>query len=200
MTRLFFGMVAIAALLPGCASVKYAKVPKGEIGGRLTIEWVAADRFVYRPDPQKPFYFKRANGEVIRPKKMFTDGGSIPRPLWALRGYSPWGFGPAYLAHDWLFDAHHCNLPEAKDHTVFTAADVLAEVMKTLMEADKPQVVKSAGLLDSIDAAVRTPIAQNLWNTGKCEEPPPEMFSRSLFRARGGGGFVESYDLDALKH
>src|SRR5688572_32325688 len=160
-------LLLAVTLLSGCASAKYGRVPKGEVGGRLTIEWVGADKFIYRPDAQKPFYFKRANGEVIKPKSMYTDGGSIPRPLWALRGYSPWGFGPAFIAHDWLFDAHHCHLPEAQKHDVFTAADVLAEVMKTLMEAENAQVMKSPSLLYSIDAAVRTPIAQKLWNEGK---------------------------------
>jgi hypothetical protein len=203
MKPIFFSV--LIALLSGCASAKYAKVPKGEVGGRLTIEWVGADKFIYRPDPKKPFYFKRANGEVIQPRSMYTDGGSIPRPLWSLRGYSPWGFGPAFIAHDWLFDAHHCSRPEAKDHTVFTAADVLAEVMKTLMEADQAQVLKSPYLLYTIDEAVRTPIAQKLWNEGKCQEPPLELMSPSRFsapfsaRAMGTRGFVQSYDLDALK-
>lgn len=206
MKRVFLLLLVAATLLAGCASSKYARVPKGTVGGRLTIEWVGADKFIYRPDAQKPFYFKRANGEVIQPKAMYTDGGSIPRPLWALRGYSPWGFGPAFIAHDWLFDAHHCNLPEAKPHTVFTAADVLAEVMKTLMEADNAQVMKSPSLLYTIDGAVRTPIAQKLWNEGKCAEPPPEVMSMSRFRApfaapaAGTRGFVQSYDLDALKN
>lgn len=194
----------LVALMPGCASMKYAKVPKGEVGGRLTIEWVGADKFIYRPDAQKPFYFKRANGERIQPKAIYTDGGSIPRALWALRGYSPWGYGPAFIAHDWLFDAHHCHLPEAKDHTVFTAADVLAEVMKTLMEAPNAQVIRSPSLLYTIDGAVRTPIAQKLWNEGKCE-PPPEIMPQSRFmapfaaRTAGTRGFVETYDLDALR-
>src|SRR5437016_1616727 len=77
------------ALLTSCASSKYNKVPKGEVGGLLTIEWVGPDKFIYRPNAKRPFYFKRANGEIIQPKSMYTDGGSIPRPLWAIRGYSP---------------------------------------------------------------------------------------------------------------
>lgn len=205
MRRAFVILLLAVAMLPGCASLKYAKVPKGEVGGRLTIEWIGTDKFIYRPDPQKPFYFKRANGEVIQPKSIYTDGGSIPRPLWALRGYSPWGYGPAFIAHDWLFDAHHCHLPESKEHTASTAADVLAEVMKTLMEAENAQVIKSPYLLYTIDEAVRSPIAQKLWNEGKCQMPPPEVMSASKFRepaSAGGvrtGRFIESYDLDDLK-
>jgi hypothetical protein len=193
-------------LLAGCATAKYNRVRTGEVGGRLTIEWIGADQFVYRPDSKRPFYFKRANGEVIQPQSMYTDGGSIPRPLWALRGYSPWGFGPAYIAHDWLFAAHHCNLPSARGYTVDTAADVLAEVMKTLMEAPKPNVIKSPFLLYTIDAAVRTPIASDLWDHGKCSTPPPALFppekfmlfSEGALRARPSR-WVETYDLDAMK-
>ena len=202
--RLTLFLSVFVTLLPGCASVKYAKVPKGEVGGRLTIEWVGPDKFIYRPDVQKPFYFKRANGEVIQPKAIYTDGGSIPRPLWALRGYSPWGYGPAFIAHDWLFDAHHCNLPAAKNYSVFTAADVLAEVMKTLMEAPNAQVIRSPYLLYTIDAAVRTPIAQKLWNEGQCSPPPPpSVMPQRLFRVPSSvedtRGWTVTYDLDRLK-
>jgi hypothetical protein len=207
MKRTSILLLLAVMLLSACASRKYNRTPKGEVGGRLTIEWIAADKFIYRPDAKRPFYFKRANGEVIQPKSMYTDGGSIPRPLWALRGYSPWGFGPAFIAHDWLFDAHHCNLPEGQNHTVFTAADVLAEVMKTLMEAPEPNVIKSPFLLYTIDEAVRTPIAQNLWDTGKCEKPPPELMSAKQFMTSfsamemksKGERWIQTYDLDKLK-
>lgn len=32
---------------------------------------------------------------------MFTDGGSIPVQF-GLKNYSPWGYGPAFIVHDWL--------------------------------------------------------------------------------------------------
>nr|WP_249779640.1 DUF1353 domain-containing protein [Bradyrhizobium sediminis] len=34
---------------------------------------------------------------------MYTDGGSIPRIAQIFNGLSPWGFGPAYIVHDWIF-------------------------------------------------------------------------------------------------
>ena len=191
--------------LPGCAVArKYAQTPKGEIGGRLTLEWIGADKFIYRPDPAKPFYFKRANGEVIQPRSVYTDGGSIPRPLWAFRAYSPWGFGAAYVAHNWLFAAHHCHYPEAKNHTVFTAADVLSECMKTLMETN-PNVIKSPELLYTVDQAVRTKIAQNLWEKGECQKPPPELpqaktFTQPLEAPTAQHRWVQTYDFDRLEH
>lgn len=197
----------LACFTSGCATAKYNRTPQGELGGRLTIEWIGADQFIYRPDAKKPFYFKRANGEVIQPKNMYTDGGSIPRPLWAFRGYSPWGYGPAYIAHDWLFAAHHCHLPEAQGHTVFTAADVLSEVMKTVMETN-PNVMKSPFLLYTVDEAVRTPIAQKLWNDGKCEQPPPDLPQAKLFMKPFSiteldakrNRRIETFDFDKLKH
>jgi len=163
-------------LCTSCSAINYDKIPVGELHGKLTLEWVGPDQFIYRPDAQPPFYFKRANGEVIQPRSVFTDGGSIPRPLWVFRGYSPWGFGSAYVAHDWLFSAHHCGYPEAKNHTVFTAADVLSECIKTLMERDKnkPESLKNPNLLVTIDQAVRSRIAQDLWNNGKCIVPPAD--------------------------
>lgn len=180
-------LTAVAFVLcTSCSTIDYDKIPVGELHGRLTLEWVGPDQFIYRPDARNPFYFKRANGEVIQPGSVFTDGGTIPRPLWVFRGYSPWGFGSAYVAHDWLFSAHHCGYPEAKNHTVFTAADVLSECIKTLMERDKnkPESLKNPALLATIDTAVRSKIAQNLWDSGKCIVPPADSPEGRNFHSR----------------
>ena len=175
---------AAFVLCTSCSTLDYDKIPVGELHGKLTLEWVGPDQFIYRPDAQDPFYFKRANGEIIKPRSVFTDGGSIPRPLWAFRGYSPWGFGSAYIAHDWLFSAHHCGYPEANNQTVFTAADVLSECIKTLMERDKnkPESLRNPSLLLTIDQAVRSKIAQDLWNNGKCIVPPSNSPEGRNFR------------------
>ena len=180
-------LTAVAFVLcTSCSAINYDKIPVGELHGKLTLEWVGPDQFIYRPDAQHPFYFKRANGEVIQPGSVFTDGGSIPRPLWVFRGYSPWGFGSAYVAHDWLFSAHHCGYPEAKNHTVFTAADVLSECIKTLMEQgkNKPNSLRNPSLLVTIDEAVRSKIAQDLWNNGKCTVPPADSPEGRTFYLR----------------
>ena len=99
---------------------------------------------------------------------MYTDGGSIPRPLWALRSYSPWGYAPAFIVHDWLFHMRHCQLPGNEKFTVDEAAWVMSEVMKTMME--KEGVDKFT--LYTIFEAVRSPLAKNLWDTQECEELP----------------------------
>ncbi|MBW2365302.1 MAG: hypothetical protein JRF25_09615, partial [Deltaproteobacteria bacterium] len=76
---------------------------------RIRLRWVNEGWFEYLPDGDTPFAFKRNNGEIITPEKMYTDGGSIPRAFWIMKGLSPWEYGPSYLIHDWEFDLHHCN-------------------------------------------------------------------------------------------
>jgi hypothetical protein len=75
--------------------------------------------------------FRRSNGEVVTPRHMFTDGGSVPRYLWSLSGLSPWGYAPAYLVHDWLFDLHHCG---RSPYGFEATRDIMMEAIKTLME------------------------------------------------------------------
>jgi hypothetical protein len=202
-------LLCLACLYSGCATWSYERLPKGEIEGQLTLIWVGPDQFIYRPDPERPFRFKRANGEIIEPRSVYTDGGSIPRPLWILRGYSPWAFGPAYVAHDWLFTAHHCDYPEAKNHSVFTAADVLSECIKTLMES-KPemrQYMRNPSLLYTIDRAVRSKIAQDLWNNGACQKPPAALMSAANFarpltrseRQRLPSIMIQTFDFDTKR-
>jgi hypothetical protein len=214
-----FGFVFVAVIvsaIEGCAGRKYERIPVGEVGGRLTIEWVGPDQFIYRPDAERPFYFKRANSEMIKPRSIYTDGGSVPRAFWASRGYSPWAFGSAYVVHDWLFAAHHCGYPEAQNHTLSTAADVLDECIKTLMENDQKRAQKenhpedslrNPDLLRNIDAAVRSLIAERMWNSGACQTPPPELpQARSFHEPRKPSEIpplksrlIESYDFDANK-
>jgi hypothetical protein len=99
---------------------------------------------------------------------MYTDGGSIPRPLWAFRGYSPWGYAPAFIVHDWLFEMKHCHLPGSEKLTAEDAATIMSEIMKTMME----QSIPDKFTLYAMYEAVRSPIAIKVWETGKCVEAP----------------------------
>jgi hypothetical protein len=94
-------------LASGCATIghTYNKVTPGDLKGKLTVRWVEPDVFLFIPDHSDPLVFTRHNGERISPGRMLTDGGSIPRPLWILRSYSPWGYAPAFVVHDWLYEA-----------------------------------------------------------------------------------------------
>jgi hypothetical protein len=106
---------------------------------------------------------------------MKTDGGSIPRIFRASSQYSPWRFTPAFMIHDWMFHMKHCGDPEGQNDTVKTAADVMAECVKTQMEQD-PKVRNPLTLL-LMDIAVRN-FAGKLWDDGHCDKvelPQEEM-------------------------
>ena len=73
---------------------------------------VGDGNFLFVPDPRDPLVFRRADpqshGAVIQPGLMYTDGGSIPKIAQVFNGFSPWGYAPAYMIHDWLFVGRHC--------------------------------------------------------------------------------------------
>ena len=113
----------------------YNDLKVGKFSGELQVQWIDFDKFVFTPSTDKPFTFTRYNGETIIPQKMLTDGGSIPYPLRAFKQYSPWGYAPAYLIHDWLYNQHRCNL--GLKYTFEETSQILAEAIKTLMEEYK---------------------------------------------------------------
>lgn len=147
----------------------YEKFAIGSLKGKLIVQWLAPDQFLFLPDKDNPLTYFRSNGDVIKPGRMYTDGGSIPRPLWVFRNYSPWGYAPAFIVHDWLFAMKHCKMAgvEKYDHRV--AATVMAEVVKTLMETKKVDVAKLTLL--SMYEAVDSSIAKTYWDQGACNPP-----------------------------
>jgi hypothetical protein len=164
----------VAILLPNfvfsAGAASYDSFQIGKLDGKLIVQWIEPDLFVFLPDTTKPLSFTRSNGEMITPGRMLTDGGSIPRPLWILRSYSPWGYAPAFIIHDWLFAMKHCQISGFEKYTYEDAASVLAEVMKTMMETKRVEVDKLT--LVSMHAAVSSFIAKDLWDNGKCTPPP----------------------------
>ncbi len=204
------GTLLLFTLLSGCAFLGPARsYPVGQFNGRVTIEWIGADKFIYRPDPERPLVFLRRNGQAIKPGLMYTDGGSIPRPLWALRGYSPWGYGPAFIVHDWLFQAKHCGYADANGQSLDSAADIMGECMQTLV-ANGAEVPKDALYIETMTAAVRTSIARESWDHGECKTPPailtltpgPRLFSTSPLGLKfrlGSAGWKQTFDFDAQR-
>lgn len=152
----------------------YDAIPQGTFIGleNIYLRWIRPDWFEYIPSKSTPFSFKRSNGDNIIPRRMFTDGGSIPRTLWPASGLSPWGYAPAFLVHDWLFDLHHCK----RGTLSFEAArDCMMEGVKTLMElggyGDRSTLIFKA-LFVGIDSQ----IARSLWDKPHSECPlPPEL-------------------------
>jgi hypothetical protein len=181
-------VVAASLTLAGCVS-PYLIAKTGRIGGSVVTMWVGAEKFVYVPGGEgKNFAFETAStGRVIAPGLMYTDGGSIPRIAQIFNGLSPWGFGPAYIVHDWIFYGHNCYVDQddARYNDVVRFDDVngkngsspigfdesaliLAEVIKTLV--DYGQVREQALAAEIISSGVDSPIAAGLWNRqGNCD-------------------------------
>lgn len=168
--------------LSGCSSFgpSYESINAGAIKGKLVVRWIEPDLFIFTPDKLSPLAFTRANGSVITPGEMITDGGSIPRPMWAFRSYSPWGYAPAFIIHDWLFRAKKCQLPEASDYTLEGAAQVMTEVMKTMMESGK--VEKDPRTISLMHAAVVSSFAQKVWDEPICLPVPAAFERRAIFQ------------------
>lgn len=140
--------------------VEYESICVGVLDGNITLKWMDADVFIYEPDEISPFSFTRYNGQKIIPRKMVTDGGSIPRPLWALKSYSPWGYAPAFIIHDWIFETNMCRLDE--DYTFNESILIFAEVLKTLMEKDH---TINTMIFNTMVYAIGSDISKDVWNS-----------------------------------
>lgn len=174
--------LAYVGLLGGCVSadLNYDELRSGTFSGSLVVIWVGEGgtsgdgRFLYVPEPGNPLTFRRRNssapGAVIRPGIMYTDGGSIPKIAQAFRGFSPWGYAPAYMVHDWLFVARHClkdGSGESKyrrlaDVNFDESAKIIGEAIRTLVESRRVKENDTAASL--ITAAVGTEVARRLWD------------------------------------
>lgn len=190
-------MVATVGL-GGCLDLIYGwhydQTKSGDLKGTVRIRWVSNDQFVYEPDPADPLTFKRADGTVIMPAAMYTDGGTIPQALRAIKAYSPWGYAPAFLVHDWLFVVKQCKLAGHDKLTLEDAANVMAEAMKTLME--KPDFGGVNKLVHySMYQGVLSSTARNYWDNGECNPPnarmertPAPARTRSLAQPKSADG------------
>ena len=164
-------LIIAASSLGGCARLAYDSTKTGTFTGRLQIRWIEPDRFIYLPDPHDALTFVTSDRRQIVPGLMYTDGGSIPRLLWSAPGLSPWGYGPAYIIHDWLFAAKHCANPAYTWVTFPESARALGEAIKTLMV--RHLAPESPSLMYLIVEAVQSPVARDLWDNGPCLVPPP---------------------------
>jgi len=188
-------MPRLALLLPlllaACGWVDYDALPEGRIKGTVFVMWVGegsstegAGKFVYVPNPRDPLRLERGEGATpaeIRPEMIYTDGGSIPKPGQMFKGFSPWGYAPAYMIHDWLFVARHCltdaatdpgiPLSEAKlaikDMDFHESAEIIGEAIKALIASG--QVATNDVAPQVISGAVAGPISYNRWTVkGAC--------------------------------
>lgn len=162
-------IVCILFAFGGCASSLYRHTQEGSFHGSLDVRWVKSDYFIFEPNKDNPLTFTRLDGKTIHPGRMYTDGGSIPRFLWGIKGYSPWGYAPAYVVHDWLFEAQHCRYKPDNQYSFSDSANILAEGLKAIMEADP--AVRNYFVFDTVYEAVKTPIAKRMWERGTCKPP-----------------------------
>jgi hypothetical protein len=131
----------------------------GSFSGSPSIEWLGPRDYVFHGGTG--FKYTRGNGQVIVPGSMSTDGGSIPRLAWSVHGFSPWDYLPAYLIHDWLFEAHH-----AGDNSVsFEEANlIMAEGIWTLGQRG---VVRVTDLqIWTLYGVVGSPLGRHVWDHG----------------------------------
>ena len=190
-------------MLAGCGMVDYPAAPVGRFDGSLFVMWVGegADgqgdgRFVFVPT-ETPLTFTRVlpdgTEQVIAPQMMYTDGGSIPTLAQVFKGFSPWGYAPAYMVHDWLFVARRClndgmateAEAEVAGLTFQDSAEIAAEAIKTLIAAGK---VAQNDVAPGVISAV---VAGGLWDRkGGCaldriSEDHLAMIRRALPGAQG---------------
>jgi hypothetical protein len=176
-----------AALLTACGPNIYDKAEPGEFTGRIYLMWIddggdsGSGTFVFVPVPGQELTFKRQNPAAtvkeIKPEMMYTDGGSVPRVAQAFKGFSPWGYAPAYMVHDWLFIARNCitdgtpigREPDIAGMKFEESAEVMAEAIKTLVEQN---MVKENDVSEAIiPSVVGGPITRGLWEKeGACED------------------------------
>jgi len=148
----------------------YDATDTGELKGKIIVEWLDPDRFIFEPDPNEPLTFRRKDNEVIQPQRMYTDGGSIPPALRAIKSYSPWGYAPAFIVHDWLFVMKQCKIPGFEKYDLEKAATIMAEIMKTLMK-DPRFGGENKLALYSMHEGVVSKTARDYWDNGSCDTP-----------------------------
>jgi uncharacterized protein DUF1353 len=163
----------IGLIGPKPATAAAKKWHQPSMKGTLLIKWDNESRFIYVPDPQDGLRFLTRDGREIRPARMYTDGGSIPRVFWSVKGFSPWGYGPAYVLHDWLFHAHRCGKdPAPNKYSMEQANEVLDDAIKVLIVTKKVSPNEPARRL--IRWAVDH-FAETAWNEPCDEEPPSAL-------------------------
>ena len=177
-----------AFALAACGPNIYDKAPPGAFDGNIYLMWIddggssGDGKFVFVPVPGKELTFirnEKANATVrtIVPEMMYTDGGSIPRMAQIFNGFSPWGYAPAYMVHDWIFVAKNCttdNDPQGDEAQIADmkfeeSADIMAEAIKTLVAEKrvKPNDVSER----VIPGVVGGSISRGLWEQqGACAE------------------------------
>ncbi len=161
-----------ASVLPSLAFSQAKKSNRVSMKGVLLIQWSDENRFIYVSPADNPLRFTTRSGREVRPGRMYTDGGSIPRVFWSVKGFSPWGYGPAYVLHDWLYHRHRCGQDGPPNTFSFEEAnEVLDDAIAFLMVTKK---VKSNRLTRRLIKWGVDNFGQAAWHEPCDAEPPAE--------------------------
>jgi hypothetical protein len=153
-------LLLLGAIFGAAPSEAHAQA--SQLRGALLIKWDQEDKFIYQPDPDAPLRYTGRDGREIKPGTMRTDGGSIPRVFWSIKGFSPWGYAPAYVIHDWLFHQHRCKQDSAPNNYTFNEANqIMNDIVEILFRTKKAHRNESARR--SIKWAVDT-FGAGAWN------------------------------------
>jgi hypothetical protein len=140
--------------------------------GVLLIQWSDQTRFIYVSPADNPLRFTTRTGREVQPGRMYTDGGSIPRVFWSVKGFSPWGYGPAYVLHDWLYHQHRCRRDSPPNKFSFEETnELLDDAIAFLMVTEKVDSNRLARRL--IKWGVDN-FGQTAWSEPCDAEPPAE--------------------------
>ena len=169
----FCAALAISvSILPSLGFPEAKKNNPVSMKGVLLIQWSDETRFIYVSPTDNPLRFMTRNGREVRPGRMYTDGGSIPRLFWSVKGFSPWGYGPAYVLHDCLYHRHRCDRDGPPNKFSFEEAnEVLDDAIAFLMVTKKVDSNRLARRL--IKWAVDN-FGQEAWDKSCDAEPPAE--------------------------
>jgi hypothetical protein len=179
-------VLILSLTLVACIPVGFDETPVGIFEGQIRLTWLYENHFLYEPheDPQQRFRFIRANGQVIEPGTMVTNGASIPSLFWGAASLNPWTYAPAYLLHDWLFRARACGFIDPDEFTFEDTALIMAEALKTQMVTDPAS--RNVRTYELVAQSTATPIAWLLYDHLPCVPLPDGIGASGGAPTRGG--------------
>jgi Protein of unknown function (DUF1353) len=222
-------MFAAAVWLSSCSLTTFpaanGKLSGGEFNGEVDLRWENTTRFVYLPVSSNPLTYSFPKGfrfsrnddfnvdesyRTISPKLMYTDGGSIPRPLWGVDGLSPMDYLPAFMIHDWIYLQHRChkqnkgefagleNFPYERAAIDLALGDTLEQLDSQLTAEGQRRPRNAAQVRALIMSAVKT-FGNEAWNGTHCMFPPSdltktvEVKQRAIIRTFDSGRMSERF-------
>ena len=141
-----------------------AALPVGRFSGGFSLRWLGPERFRYIPDIDA-LTFHRANGEIITPREMETDGGTILPILQVLSSVSRWSYAWAFLIHDWDWEIRRITGKSFAEVNL-----TLAEAMRTMQVMDV--LPNRPTDIINVYRGVMSSVARRRWVDGRNKTSP----------------------------